>query len=203
MERDYIIYRMSEERSVDIDFKKVSLIAQYEDGLHEELSDKLDNKRDFDTVKEHIEKFRPDPGWIAMVDERECLETIEEMSDLKHSVYMYMPGMEYVCNSEGGLWDWEALESKIIEDDGRSTIVIRVSPRIGMPFAEEFTKHCVPIYVWTYDMTKLQAIVYYYREDRKMSFKKIAECLRRSQQNIYTIYKAAREKEQMVPVCNW
>jgi len=191
--KNYRIYSVLESAKVVPDYRKYCFDLSFEDGLHGTVKRVRNNSTV--TVEEHLDEC--EPSHIALVDEREDLKIISSMADLKYDPYMYAPFMEYLIG-RGGIWDWEAKESKLIEatnDDEVDLRMIRVSPLIGMPSREEFAKWCLD-YVWEDDMTKSQAIVYYYHNDRGMSFGNIAKIMGKAPQNVNSTYRAAEEKRE-------
>jgi len=194
MKAKYIIYSAEVAEPVP-DYRKNCFYQHFEDGLHGMV--KQTKKENAITVEEHIDSLDYAPARIALVDDRENLQKISSMADLKHDPYMYMPYQEYLVGM-GGVWDWEFKDSKLVATDNKDldVLIIRVMPQIGMPFEEEFKKHCAS-YVWEFDMTKYQAIVYYYHTTRGMSFGNIARCLGKAPQNVNSMFRVAEQKFQI------
>jgi len=201
--KSYTVFSREGKKDQMPDYRKNCFVLYLEDGLHGEVR-KIKNN-DSLTVEGYFYKLDDAPDYIVLADEREDLVKINSMSDFVHDLYMFMPGSEYI-DSMGGVWDWQVKESKVIKathdhdidnyvsgEDDINIYVLSVIPQIGLPSLEEFTKWCVH-FVWEGDMTKFQAIVYYYHVVRGISFANIARCLGKSPQNVHSMFRVADEK---------
>jgi len=197
MERTYEIHSVGGPKNPKPDYRKNCFKLYMEDGLHGVVR-QVRNENTV-TVEDYLEDIKFEPSYLALVDDREDLKNINSMDDLKYDPYMYMPGAEYIFGERGGLWDWEAKEAKVItidiHGDDVPLTMIRVTPQIGMPSREEFMKWCLDL-VWECDLSKSQAIVHYYHTNRRMSFVNIARCMRKSPQNVNSMYRVAEEKRK-------
>lgn len=135
---------------------------------------------------------------IALIDfmvgfSEDRFDSAEKLSDLSSLQYLNVNRTE-AFNDLVQYWDWTAVRTRIFEENGKKILAIGITqPAISIKGNDELKAKCTD-YIWTFDLTKQQSIVFYYRHDCALTYGLIGDYLGIRPQSVKNIYDAAYKK---------
>lgn len=155
-------------------------------------------EKNLGTAKAVVMNSFNDVDRIALIDymvgiSEKRFDEAKRLSDLSNLQYLNVNRTE-AFNDLVQYWDWTAAKKRIFEEDGKKILAIGITePAISIKGNNELKSVCMD-YIWTFDLTKQQAIVFHYRHDCGLSYGLIGDYLNIRPQSVKNIYDAAYKK---------